>query len=145
MKWEILDPFENMKRMHKEMDSLFRDFYGKPIHRDVREPLLDIRETKDEVIADIELPGIEKKDIDLEVKENMLSVRAKKKHETETEKEGFYRCERSYSSFQRAFELPAEIVPEKTDAEFKDGLLNIKMKKAKPEVEEHKTKKIEIK
>lgn len=146
MRWEIYDPFSDMRNLHKEMDRAFRGMYNRPVPKGkpVRQPLADIKETKTEVIAEIELPGVSKEDIELNVTENMLSVKAQKKQEVKQEKEGYSCCERSYSSFQRAFSLPSEVVAAKASAKFENGLLKVNIPKAKPQVEENKVNKIDI-
>lgn len=149
MSWDVWDPFEDMKKFHKEMEDSMRNMYKTPIrakNMQIRQPLADIIETKDSVIAKIELPGVDKKDIELNITENMLSVKAEKKHESEEKNKNFYRCERSYASFQRAFSLPARVIAEKADAEMKNGILTVKIPKKAPRIEEKpKAKRIAVK
>jgi len=150
MVWDIWDPFEEMKKFRKEIEKTFEDFYKKPIYKGekrpvMREPLADVVETEKEVVAKIELPGVDKKDIDLKITENMLGVKAEKKHEAEVKKKGYFRQERSYTGFQRAFSLPKKVVADKAQAEFKDGVLTVTMPKQKKEIEKEKVKKIPIK
>lgn len=150
MVWEIWDPFEDMKRMQKQMEQTFRDFYRKPVKSEksalIREPLADVIETKKDVIAKLELPGIEKKDIELNVTENMLSVKAEKKSEVKEKEKGFFRHERSYQSFQRAFSLPAKVKPGKAVAKLENGILEITIPKKKlAQIKEKKTRRIPIK
>lgn len=149
MAWEIWDPFEEMKKMRKEIERTFEDFYKKPVFKAekkpmMREPLTDIMETDDSVVAKIELPGVDKKDIDLKITDNMLGIKAEKKHEEEVKKKGFFRQERSYIGFQRAFTLPAKVYPDKAKAEFKNGILTVEIPKEKKKLEEKKVKKIPI-
>ncbi len=150
MSWDIWDPFEDMKNMQKDMEKTFRDFFRKPARlakqKLAREPLVDISETKKDVTAKIELPGIDKKDIDLNVTENMLAVKAEKKAEKEKKGKSFFRKERSYTCFQRAFSLPAKVKAEQAKADFKDGLLKVTVPKQKPEKKKKKkAKKVIIK
>jgi len=150
MVWDIWDPFEEMKKFRKEIEKTFEDFYKKPVFKGekrpvIREPLTDIIQTNNKVIAKVELPGIDKKDIDLKITDNMLGIKAEKKHEEEVKKKGYFRQERSYSGFQRAFTLPARVIPEKAQAEFKNGILTITIPKKKKQIEAKKVKKIPIK
>ena len=92
------DPFEEIKRFRKEMNRLFDRFWGPSeisektlldTRRDMqlfREPLSDLKETDKEIIANIELPGIDKKDIQLQITENNLEVKVEKKQETKLRK-----------------------------------------------------------
>lgn len=100
------------------------------------------KETALEVTA--ELPGMEEKDIQVSLEENLLTIAGEKKEEKEEKKEnGYYRMERHYGSFQRVVPLPAEVSTDKVEATFKKGVLHILLPK-KPEAAA-KTKKIEVK
>jgi HSP20 family protein len=151
MVWDIWDPFEEMKKFRKEMEKAFEEFYKKPVisrkeRALMREPLADIQETDKEIIVRAELPGIEKKDIDLKITESMLGIKAEKKAEAVEKKKGFFRQERSYAGYQRAFSLPAKVIPDKAKAEFRNGVLTVTIpKKEKKKIREEKVKKIPIK
>ena len=110
-----------------------------------RQPLSDLRETNKEVIASIEIPGVDKKDIELNITENNLDVKVEKKSEIKVEdkNKGFFRSERSYNGFYRSINLPCKIVPEKAKASYKNGILEViipkvtndNIKKSKIEIE----------
>jgi HSP20 family protein len=146
------DPFEEMKRFRKEMNRLFDTFWSPfgisekalpDIKRDMqlfREPLSDLKETDRELIANIELPGIDKKDIQLQITENNLEVKVEKKQEAKVEKKDYLRAERSYKGFYRLISLPVKIMPEKVKASYKNGILEVVMSKA----EKKKLKKAKI-
>jgi HSP20 family protein len=153
--WE--DFFEEMKRFRREMNRLFDTFLGSEFEERLlpslsglkkevqlfRQPLSDLKETDKELIAYIEIPGVDKKDIQLKVTENSLEVKAEKKAEAKVEKEGYLKAERSYKGFYRSISLPTKIIPEKTKASYKDGVLEIVMPKAE-EKKLEKAKKIEV-
>lgn len=139
MAWEVWDPFEDMRNLHSEMEKAFRDFYRMPKNQSqarVREPLADVEENDKEVIAKFELPGVDKKDVKVNVTEDMIDIQANTKNEAEHKDKNMYRCERSYSSFRRAFSLPAKVIPDKAKANLKDGVLQVTMPKEKPQIEE---------
>lgn len=138
--WEIYDPFDEMRRMTKEIGSLFRP----EMNGLIKQPLVDIQETDKEVIIKADMPGVDKKDIDLNITEDTISIKAEKKHETEVKKKGFYRHERSYAGFARSFTLPAKVIADKTEAKMNNGVLEVKIPKLHPS-KAKKTKKIEIK
>ena len=93
------------------------------------------------MVVKAELPGIEEKDIDLSINGNSITIRGEKKR-LKKEKDGdHYLGDRYYGSFNRTFQLPADIVQEKAEATFKKGVLRISV----PKAAESKTKKIEIK
>jgi len=143
------DIFEGMRRLQREINRGFGDFFGSGLKAlpDVekknalmRSPLTDLEETDKEVIAKFELPGVEKKDIQLNITENKIEVKVEKKQETKTEKKGFYKEERSYKGFYRAMALPPEVIAEKAKAKYKDGVLEVII----PKAETKKKNKIEI-
>jgi len=152
------DPFEEIKRFRKEMNLLFDTFLGsefteralpdiKNMKKDMqlfRQPLSDLKETDKELIASIEIPGVDKKDIQLRITENNLEVKVEKKQEMKVEKKGYLRAERSYKGFYRSMYLPSKVIPEQAKASYKDGVLEIIMPKSEKKKLE-KAKKIEVK
>ncbi|MCA9496612.1 MAG: Hsp20/alpha crystallin family protein, partial [Nanoarchaeota archaeon] len=94
-------------------------------------PATDIYETEKEVIAKIEVPGVKKEDIKLEIKNGMLSLKAEHKFEKEDKdkKKGYHRIERTYSGFARSFSLPSEVDETKVKANYKDGILEVHIPK----------------
>ena len=79
---------------------------------------MDLYEEKDEIVAKVELPGMEKDDIEVNIIDHRLTVKGEKKKEKEIKEENFYRSERSYGSFIRPLDLPQEVHPPKTPAPF---------------------------
>ena len=106
-------------------------------------PPVNVREEDSQVVASVELPGMEEKDIDVTVQRDAVRISGEKKEEAETKEEDFYRMESSYGRFDRRIDLPADIDEDKTQAEFKNGLLTIRMPKSKES--QTKTKKIPVK
>ncbi len=124
------DPWSAFERMHSEMDDLFSSvFSSMPEAVRFREPLADIKETETEITAVVELPGVKKEDIKLHIEGDILAIEAASETRREEEKEGFYRQERGYSSFRRAFSLPSEVVPERSKASFSNGILKVVLPK----------------
>ncbi len=97
------------------------------------EPAIDLVDKKDNLIAKVELPGVDKKDVKISLTENNLTIQGEIKKEEETKKENYYYRERAYGNYARTISLPAEIDKEKISARFKNGILEITMPK-KPEV-----------
>jgi len=132
MKW---DPFRDMVSIRDEIDRLFDGFFGRmPAKRSVMEgiwaPLVDIEETKDDILIRAELPGMKKEDIKISVSEGRLQIAGERSKEKE-EKEGTYhRIERTYGRFQRIVPLPVEVEAGKTKATYKDGMLEVRLPKA---------------
>ncbi len=88
----------------------------------------------------MELPGIEKEDIEVNISGNLLTVKGEKKKEGEIKEENYYRLERPYGSFSRTVELPKEVQIEQARASFKNGVLEIRL----PKTEEAKKKEIKV-
>ncbi len=138
------DFFEDMRDMQNQMNKMFKDFSKKAKFSDLKSADTDISETEDFLVIKVDMPGVEKEDIDLVLTEESISVNAKRKQEELEEKEGFFRRERSYKGYNVYTMLPAKIIPETADADYKNGVLKVKVKKAEKTKEKQK-KKIEIK
>jgi len=132
------DPFQALQR---EMENLFSQFQtswnGTPAGMT---PALDITETDDAVQVRLDLPGMKTDDIDIEVSGNLLRVSGERKEDKEEKEQTYHRMERRYGSFLRAISLPCAIQENQVDAEFRDGVLTIRL----PKTEEAKSRKIQI-
>ncbi len=109
----------------------------------IRTPRMDIYETDDKVVAEVELPGVDPKNINVEVKDNVLKVEARAEEKKEVKEKGYYRREMGARYFKRQVALPTEVIDEKAEAEYEDGILKVTIPKAKPK--EVKEKKIKVK
>jgi HSP20 family protein len=103
-------------------------------------PTVDIFEDDQAFVVRADLPGLEIKDIDLQIQENILTLKGERRMEKEVDKDRYHRIERSYGSFQRSFTLPNIVDPEKVKARFKDGVLEIRI----PKLEKAKPKQIQV-
>lgn len=110
----------------------------------LRTPKMDIYETDGNVVAEVELPGVDSKNIEVEVKDNVLKVEAKAEEKKEEKGKGYYRKELSKGYYKRAVPLPVEVVGEKAEASFEGGILKVVIPKVKPKKRE-KEKPIKIK
>lgn len=135
------DIFSDLTGMQQEMNRLFDDFFGEGRGDEGSWlPAVDVSETDNEMIIRAELPGMAQEDIELNLQENVLTLKGDKKKEEKEEQENFHRVERSYGSFSRTLTLPADVKAEQIQASFKDGVLLITL----PKAEEAKAKKIAI-
>lgn len=133
-------PFGDLERWFEEEWSRLPE-----ISRVLR-PSVDVYETDSEVVAELEVPGIDPEKIDVQVKDNVLRVQGGKTEEKEEKKKGYYRKEIRKGYFNRVVALPIEVVGEKTEATYKDGILKVVMPKVKPLKEkEEKGVKIKVK
>ena len=139
------------RRPFRDMEQWFGDdwpeFFGRR-HRmlfpDVRAPRMDIYETEKDVIAKVELPGVDPKDINVEVQENILKIEAKTEQKKEEQKKGYYRKEISSGFYKRAVPLPAEVIGNKAKASYSDGILKVEIPKVKPKKSKDKSVKIKV-
>ena len=137
-----MDPFDDINEFEKMMKKMLESFFGRgtidvfgPSRRNiktaapgVREPLTDVYETKTHVIITMELPGAKKENINLDVSSNGIEISAKQ--ETMTESKGISRT--SFTHFKKFMSLPTEVDAKSVDAKYNNGILEIRIKKAKP-------------
>ena len=129
-----LAPWRGMETLRHEMDRLFDRFFE--LRWDEFEavgewaPKLDFSETKDAYLVKAEVPGVEQKDISVQIQNQVLTLKGEKHKEKEEKDEKYHRVERSWGAFTRTLALPMGVETEKVSATFKDGLLTIKLPKA---------------
>jgi HSP20 family protein len=132
------NPWDEMNAITRQLDSLFQDLQTPTF----RTPTAELHETDEALHLKLELPGVEAKDVDIEVTENAVKVVAKRKTETKTEENGRTRSEFYYGTFQRVIPLRARIENTAVTAEYKDGILNLTLPKS--EAEKNKVVKINL-
>lgn len=142
LKWK---PYGDIVRLNDKINRLFgNDLFGEGLRESEGftdwNPTTDIYETKDNYVFKIEVPGLKKDDVEIDLKENVLTIRGEKKEDNEIKKENYHRVESFYGSFNRSFTIPKDIDSKKVEASMKDGILELKIGKA----EEVKSKKIPI-
>ena len=106
-------------------------------------PLIDVAETDDGLTVTAELPGMEDKDIEVDLTNNVLTLKGEKKSETEEKKADYHFRERSYGSFQRSIAVPFDVDPETVEAGFAKGVLTITL--PRPPEAKRTTRRIEVK
>lgn len=139
----LWDPAREFDRLQNEINKLFSYEYPDVsgiFDRHVN-PAVDVVETGDDFRISFDLPGIDRKDIDVSIAGNVLTVKGEKKGKKKEEKSKVYRTESWSGSFQRTLSLPESIDPDKVNAEMKNGVLTIIASKR----EEVKPKQISVK
>jgi HSP20 family protein len=96
---------------------------------ELKAPKVDVVDREAEIVVRAELPGVEKKDIDISVGEDNVTIKGATRHEEKEEKGDYYRCEISRGSFSRTVALPADVDASKAKAAFKDGVLELTLPK----------------
>ena len=143
------EPFRNLVSLQERMNQLFDDsFPGVSARPDDGDwalggswaPAVDIFEKDGNIVLKAELPGVNSKEVDIRVENNVLTLRGERKLEQEIKKENVHRVERTYGAFSRSFTLPSVVDTEKIKAEFKDGVLTVTL----PKREEAKPKQIQV-
>jgi HSP20 family protein len=134
-----LMPYDMVRTFNKLVDGLWPDEGGNNGFKWA--PPVDICEKGDSISFKLELPGIQRDDIDIEVANGVLTVRGEKKIEESRDGETWHRREVTYGSFIRSFSLPADMKADEAEAAFKDGILTISI----PKEEKALQRKIEIK
>jgi HSP20 family protein len=141
------DPVKEMLRLQERMTRMFDEVWGQRRLPDEDVitgswmPVVDVRETKDNLEIQVELPGIEAKDVTVSVENGVLTVKGSRNFEKATEGETYHRVERSYGAFERSFTLPTNVDPDRINAVYRLGVLHLTL----PKREEAKPKAISIK
>lgn len=142
-----VDPFREFAGLQDRVNQLFRDAFSswgwgeEGLATGAWSPAVDIYESPESIEINFELPGMDKKDIQVNLENNMLTVSGERKLEHEDKRDGYHRIERSYGSFTRSFTLPNNIDLNKISAEYQNGLLRLMLPK-RPEAQ---PKQIEVK
>ncbi len=137
------DPFHDLITLQDRMNQIFEQTLARSrgdregVTASTWSPAVDIYETTDSLVLKAELPGLTKDDIDIQVRDNMLTLKGERRHEKEVKEEHYLRVERIYGTFQRVFTLPTGSQPDKIRASFKDGVLEVTIPKAEAATPKH--------
>jgi HSP20 family protein len=146
-------PFIDLARWDHDMDRMMEDFLGRRMRPwwperwfrgdglELRTPAVDLFEEKDDIVVKVELPGLDKDNIEVNLTDSRLTIKGEKKKEEEVKEENYYRSERAYGSFVRNIELPKAVHTDKVKASFKNGILEVRI----PKTEEAKAKEVKVK
>jgi HSP20 family protein len=140
------DPFRDVATLQDRINRIFNESFGRS--RDLDDevglydwrPPVDIYETADGIVLTVELPGVNKDDVSVEVKDNVLTLKGERLLNPEIKDEHYYRKERSFGKFNRSFSLQELIKPDLIKASFKNGILTVEI----PRTEEEKPKQVTV-
>ncbi|MEM4707372.1 MAG: Hsp20/alpha crystallin family protein [Candidatus Anstonellales archaeon] len=138
----LFDPYEEIKRFRKHMDRMWDELMKREVDfktmgmAKFKVPEIEMKEDKDGYVVKIDMPGIDKKDISVDIVGNELRVKGERKKEKEEKKKGYFYSEKSYAGFYRSVLLPSDADPHGVEAEYKDGVLTLRMKKKAKKKEE---------
>jgi HSP20 family protein len=133
-RWEPFREFSTLQDRMNRMNRLFRESYspevpGEALTSTSFAPPVDIYEDEHNITLKLEVPGINEKDIDVQIQGNTLTVRGERNFEKEEKEENFCRIERQYGSFTRSFTLPGSVDPGHVSADYDKGVLKINLAK----------------
>jgi HSP20 family protein len=141
------EPFRDLTTLQERMNRLFSESYRTQQGSEddwalggTWAPAVDIYEQDNNIVIKAELPGVDPKDVDIRLDNNVLTLKGERKLDNEVKKENYHRVERAYGVFTRSFTLPNTVDANNIKAEFKDGVLRLTL----PKREEAKPKQIQI-
>jgi HSP20 family protein len=124
------DPFRDITTLRDEMNRLFSRAVGEGSGGSAWTPAVDIFETDNAIVLKAELPGLRTEDIDIEVDENVLTLRGERRFDDKVDEGRYYRLERAYGHFQRSLTLPQGVKADEISASFENGVLTVRVPKA---------------
>lgn len=143
VKW---DPFRNVAALQDRINRMFEDSFSQTgmkndeLSTHTWKPNVDIYEVDDGIIIKVDLPGVKKEDVSVEVKDNLLTLKGIRLEDPEVQDNRYYRKERGSGPFHRVFTLQYNVQPDTIKASFKNGVLKVRV----PEPEEEKPRKIRV-
>jgi HSP20 family protein len=126
------DPFRNLSTLQEQVNRLFETSYrgrGDNSALTTWAPAVDIYETENELVLKADLPDVDQKDLDIQIENNMLTIRGERKFDHEVKEDNYLRIERTYGAFSRSFSLPNTVNAEAIKAEYKNGVLRVELPK----------------
>jgi HSP20 family protein len=138
-------PLQDIESLHRDMNRLVETFAPsrqQGFDRSAFVPTAELNETPEALVLKLEIPGIEAKDLDIQVTSKSVAISGERKTQSETETNGHTRSEFRYGKFHRTVSLPVRVVNDRTQADYKDGILTLTLPKA--EGDQQKTYKVEL-
>lgn len=140
IRWQ---PLQEIDTLQREMNRLFDDMLTPTTRREnglAFVPAAEMKETDEAVHLRLEVPGLEAKDLDIEVTADAVSISGERRSETKTEEKGIFRSEFRYGKFQRVIPLNTQVDNQKVQAEYKDGILTLTL----PKMEDERRKVVKV-
>jgi HSP20 family protein len=135
------DPFRDLTSLRDEMNRLFNRTVGEGVSSgSAWTPAVDIFDTEEAIVLRAELPGLSTEDIEIEIDDNVLTLKGERRFQETVDEGRFYRLERAYGHFQRSVTLPQGVKADEISADFENGVLSVRV----PKADEVKPRKIAI-
>lgn len=128
VRWQ---PFSEMESLRHQMDRMFDELAGMNRQTSANwTPAIEIQNREECLILRAEIPGVEAKDLDIQVAREAVAISGEHRYENKAQEQGFFKTELRYGSFQRTIPLPVAVENDQVQAEFKDGILQLTLPKA---------------
>jgi HSP20 family protein len=137
VRWE---PMRELNALQGEMNRLFNSFFDEGTESRRWAPAVDLLEREDSLVLKADLPGLTDDDVQIELRDNVLTIAGERKAEHEDQQNGYYRVERSFGRFSRSLQLPEGVDADRISAQFTNGVLEVTI----PKPEQRKPRRIEI-
>lgn len=139
------NPWRDMSTLQHRINHVFNEPFFRSVDDDELSlgtwyPAVDMFDDDDKIVIKAELPGMEKKDISVDIENRVLTLSGERNYDNEVKEENYYRRERATGRFKRVFNLPADVDSDQIKADFKDGVLKVEI----PKPEEQKPKQITV-
>jgi HSP20 family protein len=137
------DSSREVDSLQSEVNRLFDTFFGgRPANAGLRRwvPAMDLVETEDHLVLRADLPGVDPEEVNIELKDGVLTVSGERKGEHEEQTDSFYRVERAFGTFSRSMSLPERVEADRITATVENGVLEVRI----PKPEERKPHRVEI-
>lgn len=136
-------PFFGLRSLQDEMNRAFSDSVDESVEKGVVSftPAVDLVDTSEALQVKVELPGVYKEDMEITLKDDLLTIKGEKREEKEEKGENRYYVERSYGSFSRTMTLPSNVQADQVKAAFANGILEITL----PKAEDEKAREVHVK
>ena len=138
-----ISPFRGLNTLQEQVNRLFEDSFGGARTESTLSawaPRVDVHETENALVISADLPGVNEKDLDVRVENNMLNIRGERKMDSAVQEDKYVRVERVYGSFSRSFSLPNTVNTEAVKADYVNGVLTLML----PKREESKPKQVKV-
>ena len=140
--WRHRAPFEGLTRWFNDIDTWYDTGFSGDVPERTWRPAIDVEEKDGTYLVRADLPGLQKKDIHVELHDGYLTLRGERKSEHEENKDNYRRIERTYGTFERTFRVPEGVTEKDIHAKYKDGVLELTV--PTPKVEKSKTVELKI-
>jgi HSP20 family protein len=133
-------PLREMETVRRQFDQLFDELTQPTPQQPAWRPAIEMKDSDSAIVIRAQLPGIDAKDLDVEVTREAVTIAGEHRHEHKSEDNGFFKSEFRYGKFRRVVGLPVAVQNDKVEAEYKDGVLTLTL----PKLEELRNKAVKV-